>query len=151
MNRNLTLQIVLNLGLVFCAWTATFGAGDLNPTSAPAPNMHSLEEIYNVLNAGTVVITVTNIVAITNVVATSTNAPVEKSGQTTSYATGDDGDLEKGVAWPSPRFTDNGDGTVTDGPDEAHLAKERRCVLDAYLGKRVGGLQHVEHRRTRPD
>ena len=37
-----------------------------------------------------------------------------KTGQTTSYAIGDDGDLEKGVAWPSPRFADNGDGTVTD-------------------------------------
>jgi hypothetical protein len=42
------------------------------------------------------------------------DAPVEKTGQTTSFATGDDGDLEKGVAWPNPRFTDNGDLTVTD-------------------------------------
>ncbi|MCP4351951.1 MAG: DUF1566 domain-containing protein [Desulfobacterales bacterium] len=41
-------------------------------------------------------------------------APVEKTGQTVSYRTGDDGDLQKGVAWPSPRFTDNGNGTVTD-------------------------------------
>jgi hypothetical protein len=41
-------------------------------------------------------------------------APVPKTGQTTSYATGDDGDLEKGVAWPTPRFTDNGNGTVKD-------------------------------------
>ena len=39
---------------------------------------------------------------------------VPKTGQTTSYATGDDGDLQKGVEWPVPRFTDNGDGTVTD-------------------------------------
>jgi hypothetical protein len=37
-----------------------------------------------------------------------------KTGQTTSYATGDDGDLEMGVAWPDPRFADNGDGTITD-------------------------------------
>lgn len=42
------------------------------------------------------------------------NAGVPKTGQTTSDATGDDGDLEMGVEWPSPRFTDNGDGTVTD-------------------------------------
>lgn len=42
------------------------------------------------------------------------SAPVAKTGQTTSYATGDDGDLEKGVAWPSSRFTDNGNDTVTD-------------------------------------
>jgi len=37
-----------------------------------------------------------------------------KTGQTLSYATGDDGDLEMGVAWPDPRFTDHGNGTVTD-------------------------------------
>jgi hypothetical protein len=36
-----------------------------------------------------------------------------KTGQVTSYRTGDDGDLEQGVAWPSPRFTDHGN-TVTD-------------------------------------
>jgi hypothetical protein len=41
-------------------------------------------------------------------------ARVWRTGQTTKYHTGDDGDLEKGVAWPSPRFTDHGDGTVTD-------------------------------------
>jgi hypothetical protein len=38
---------------------------------------------------------------------------VPKTGQTISYDTGDDGDLQKGAAWPSPRFTDGGD-TVTD-------------------------------------
>jgi len=42
-------------------------------------------------------------------------APVPKTGQTDSYdVAGSDGDLEKGVAWPTPRFTDNGNGTVTD-------------------------------------
>ncbi len=39
---------------------------------------------------------------------TPTNAYVGKTGQTTSYRTGDDGDLEEGIAWPSPRFTDLG-------------------------------------------
>ena len=53
-----------------------------------------------------------------------TDAPVEKTGQTECYdanggsidcaETGQDGDLQKGVAWPEPRFTDNEDGTVTD-------------------------------------
>ncbi|OGW44345.1 MAG: hypothetical protein A2132_03755 [Nitrospirae bacterium RBG_16_43_11] len=47
-----------------------------------------------------------------------------KTGQTTCYnksgtvitcaGTGQDGDLQRGVVWPNPRFTDNGDGTVTD-------------------------------------
>ena len=53
-----------------------------------------------------------------------TDAPVEKTGQTECYdtngysiscaGTGQDGDLQKGVAWPDPRFTDNDDDTVTD-------------------------------------
>ncbi len=48
------------------------------------------------------------------VVPAVTEADVPRTGQTTSYATGDDGDLQKGKPWPSPRFTDNGNGTVTD-------------------------------------
>lgn len=45
-----------------------------------------------------------------------TNLPVpfQRTGQTTSYAAGDDGALQLGVAWPNPRFTNNFDGTVTD-------------------------------------
>lgn len=42
------------------------------------------------------------------------DAPVEKTGQIIPYWQGDDGELERGVAWPDPRFTDNGDGTITD-------------------------------------
>jgi len=41
-------------------------------------------------------------------------APVEKSGQTIPSAPGDDGDLQNGISFPEPRFTDNEDGTVTD-------------------------------------
>ena len=41
-------------------------------------------------------------------------AQLWKTGQTTRFVIGDDGDLEKGVAWPAPRFIDHGDGTVTD-------------------------------------
>ena len=54
-------------------------------------------------------------------------APVPRTGQTTCYnvagtvvtcGTGigldQDGDLQLGVTWPNPRFTDNGNGTVTD-------------------------------------
>jgi hypothetical protein len=41
-------------------------------------------------------------------------APVQKTGQTISYGTRDDGELQTGVDWPDPRFTDNLDGTVTD-------------------------------------
>jgi hypothetical protein len=51
-------------------------------------------------------------------------APVAKTGQTLCYldngtetdctGTAQDGDYQMGVASPSPRFTDNGDSTVTD-------------------------------------
>lgn len=42
------------------------------------------------------------------IMAVLTNrAPVTKTGQTTSYYTGDDGSLQNGVAWPSPRFVTN--------------------------------------------
>jgi hypothetical protein len=70
------------------------------PASGPGSTMHTLDEIYNLIGM---------------------RAPVPKTGQTTKLADGDDGDLEKGVAWPYPRFTihDNGtpqlaDDTVTD-------------------------------------
>jgi len=36
------------------------------------------------------------------------------TGQSATYANGDDGSLHKGTAWPGPRFADNQDGTVTD-------------------------------------
>jgi hypothetical protein len=39
---------------------------------------------------------------------------VPKTGQTATYGTRDDGALQKGVASPTPRFTDNNNGTVTD-------------------------------------
>ncbi len=51
-------------------------------------------------------------------------APVEATGQQLCWdssgngvacsGTGQDGELQRGAAWPTPRFVDNGDGTVTD-------------------------------------
>ena len=48
------------------------------------------------------------------VLGCKTEALVPQTGQTDYYAAGDDGALQKGVPWPTPRFTDNGNGTVTD-------------------------------------
>jgi hypothetical protein len=39
---------------------------------------------------------------------------VAASGQTTSYASGDDASLHEGVPWPATRYVDNQNGTVTD-------------------------------------
>jgi hypothetical protein len=41
-------------------------------------------------------------------------ANLPRTGQTTTYAMGDDASMQKGVAWPATRFTDNLNGTVTD-------------------------------------
>jgi hypothetical protein len=54
-------------------------------------------------------------------------APLPATGQTTSYAKGDDGDLQKGVSWPDPRLTDNGDGTVTDNLTGLIWLKNAQC------------------------
>jgi hypothetical protein len=60
------------------------------------------------------------------------SSTVPKTGQTTSYATGDDGDLEKGLIWPNPRFTDNLDGTVTDNLTGLIWLKEANCIATNY-------------------
>lgn len=39
---------------------------------------------------------------------------IHQTGQTTSYAEGDDGAVQMGAAATTPRFTDNSNGTVTD-------------------------------------
>ena len=63
-------------------------------------------------------------------------APVAKTGQATCYngteidcwGTGQDGDWQKGVAWPNPRFTDNGNGTVTDNLTGLIWLKNANCL-----------------------
>lgn len=50
-----------------------------------------------------------------------------RSGQAVSYAVGDDADLAKGVSWPSVRFTDNADGTVTDHLTGLIWLKNAQC------------------------
>jgi hypothetical protein len=64
-------------------------------------------------------------------------APVEKTGQTTCYNelgnvigclnTGQDGDIQAGVTWPNPRFTDNNNGTVTDNLTGLIWLKNANC------------------------
>src|SRR5262245_30197293 len=41
-------------------------------------------------------------------------APVQQTGQTASYFPHDDGDEEAGIVQPTPRFSDNSNGTITD-------------------------------------
>lgn len=64
---------------------------------------------------------------INHVWAADDPALVPKSGQTISYATGDDGNPPKGVSWPTPRFTDNLDGTVTDNMTNLIWLQQANC------------------------
>ena len=50
-----------------------------------------------------------------------------RTGQSVSYATGDDGALQMGATLPTPRFRDNGDGTVTDNLTGLIWLKNANC------------------------
>jgi len=51
------------------------------------------------------------------------------TGQTTSFAAGDDGDLQKGLSTsPDPRFTDNLNGTITDNLTGLIWLKDASCL-----------------------
>ena len=51
-----------------------------------------------------------------------------KTGQTTSYRTGDDGYFEKGYPRDPPRFKDNGGGTITDMASGLMWVKEPGAI-----------------------
>ena len=65
-------------------------------------------------------------------------APVPTTGQTTIYAYGDDGDLTRGVPWPTPRFTDKSNGTVTDNLTGLIWAKNAN-MFQGRLEWQIGG------------
>lgn len=82
--------------------------------------------------AGSTTITATSGVSGSAVLKVIANLP--KTGQTTSYGTIalDDGALQRGVAWPNPRFTDDGDGTVTDNLTGLMWLKNANCINTSY-------------------
>ena len=53
-----------------------------------------------------------------------------KTGQTISYAPGDDGYIQAGIEWPNPRFADNGDGTMTDNLTGLMWLKDGGCIKE---------------------
>jgi hypothetical protein len=52
------------------------------------------------------------------------------SGQ--SFGTGDDASLQTGVHFPSPRFIDNGDGTVADTATGLIWLKKADCIIQSW-------------------
>lgn len=92
------IAFVMVLCIAACAY-----AGNLEPPAGdPGSTMHSLEDIYNLVNTG----------------IPQSQAAVRKTGAEGltgyTFVAGEDGILKKGVPSPSPRFKDNGNGTVTD-------------------------------------
>ncbi len=70
---------------------------------------------------------------------------VPKTGQTTSQATGDDGDYEAGVNWPAPRFTDNGNGTVTDNLSGLIWLKNADCFGAREWSTAIGDANNLNN------
>ena len=66
----------------------------------------------------------------TGTAAAGGGAGVPKTGDAYNDAccTGEDGELQKGVAWPNPRFTDNANGTVTDNLTGLIWLKNANCA-----------------------
>jgi hypothetical protein len=56
------------------------------------------------------------------------------TGQTATYASGDDGSIKHGVAWPATRYTDNGNGSVTDNLTGLIWLKNAGCFAPAVWG-----------------
>jgi hypothetical protein len=119
MMKHKQAEIVLMVLVLVSIFSTCAIAGDLEPHADPASTMHSLEDIYTLVE---------NINSLVEPAPCGpcdpTGSGIAKTGQTACYdaagsginctATGQDGELQKGIAWPTPRFSDNGDGTVTD-------------------------------------
>jgi hypothetical protein len=122
-------------------------AGDLDSPAAPtdpASAMYTMQDVYNRIDDGTEGTKRGGTFTEPGKGPTSTGktlddlynlaserSRVAQTGQTTFYKTGDDGDLQKGVVWPNPRFTVNtgsGAGTVTDNLTGFMWAKDANAA-----------------------
>jgi Protein of unknown function (DUF1566) len=76
-----------------------------------------------------------NVVVLDCTPVSAAPSPVPQTGQTASYAAGDDGAQQKGVAWPTPRFTDNNNGTITDNLTGLIWLKNANCFGQKMWGQ----------------
>ena len=156
-----TLLVLLTTGSV---WLLRANAGDMDSPAGPddlASAMHTIQGVYNRIADGTSETKRRGGTSFAEPgegpgstgktlddlydVASERSRPA-KTGQTVAYRTGDDGSWQKGVAWPSARFTDNGD-TVTDNltgliwAKNANLdgAKSWYDAIDYCNGLSLGG------------
>jgi len=137
------VNLMLLSVLFFIIPTAGF-AGSLNDLGAPdnaASAMYTVTDVYNRINDGTAGTKRTTTFGEPSAAPGQTGKTLNdlygiasersrsaKTGQTISYRPHDDGNLQKGVSWPSPRFTDNADGTVTDNLTGLIWLKNADCA-----------------------
>jgi len=117
---------------VLATWTSTTYAPDTNCPTFVLNNCYWSHEPrtkeFNVLP-------VRGGVAKDGKIITKGIAPVARTGQTKSYAPGDDGDLQMGVAWPTPRFVvDKTGDCVTDNLTGLMWAKNANISVNLITG-----------------
>jgi len=141
------LNWIVVLFVVFFFFPMAAVAGNLDSPAAPtnpASAMYTMQDVYNLIDDGTEGTKRGGAFTEPGAGPTSTGKTLDdlynlasersraaKTGQTTFYKTGDDGDLQKGVDWPTPRFTDNtgsGAGTVTDNLTGFMWAKDANAA-----------------------
>ena len=134
--------IMLMLGVAVGRLSAGSPDAPGGPTSSAA-QLHTLEQIYQrISNGGTFDAKMTfftepgtapgtgtmhTLDDIYNLIAYSAHVPRTTRNLCPCGNLGDDSELRKGVLWPDPRFTDNGNGTVKDNLTGLIWLKNSNC------------------------
>jgi len=113
MMKNTTMRAAL---LVAMLAASVLFAGTLDPPGPPAPTMVTLQEIYNRISASAAAVSRTGQTGCWD----ATGIPIGCAG------TGQDGEHQKGTS-ATPRFADNGDGTVRDNLTGLIWVKDATC------------------------
>ena len=129
MKKYTGLSVILLLAFAVVVLTR---AGDLSPPGPPAPTMVTLQQIHDKMDECTV----------------GGRCIVQKTGQTECWdaagdpidcaGTGQDGEYQAGVAL-AQRFTDNGDGTVSDNLTGLIWLQDARCLGEGDWDTLVSG------------
>ena len=143
--RSKTLLIgVIGIVIGVLLSTAVVFAGDLNPGSGPGAagsQMYTLQQVWNRINNGAAATkmsaftepsagpgsTMKTLDDLYTLAGERSRPPKTGDTFTDESVTGEDGELQKGVVWPSPRLTDNGNGTVTDNLTGLIWLKNANC------------------------
>lgn len=117
-------------------WVAQSGLG-FYPTPGAANGLSVgradawglLRTVINLSSGSGTVVTTGDFTAYDGSVA---RVSLPRTGQTASFAAGDDGADQRGSAWPASRFVDNGDGTVSDRLTGLVWLKDAGCLGSAH-------------------